>query len=94
MEIRMKRKIVELSDRTRAESTHILQITPDLLAVGSFCKAPSDPFEDSVPIMHLLYGNFLDPYANLKIYGYNMSLKSRLSPDHPPVFRFTYIKER
>lgn len=97
MEIKMKRKIAELSDNTNvlSISTHILQIAPTILAIGSFCKAPSDPFGDSAPMMHLIYGNFLDPYDNLMIHGFNMNLKThRLSLDRPPIFRFTYIKER
>ena len=94
LQIISKRKLNELSDTSQAESSYIFQITPSTIAVGSYCKGKTEPFESSVPSLHLISGNFFDPNASLNSLYFHMPMVRVFNPDKPPVFRFSYLPER
>jgi len=89
-----KRKIDEIGDISSVIPTQMMQVTPEIMVIGSMCKAPQEQLESSTPYLLILSGDLLDPQAKLKLVRFKMNLLGRISPEKLPDFRFHYVKER
>jgi hypothetical protein len=83
----MKRKIEGLSNPEEVMSSHIQQVTPWMLAIGSVMKFGGN----LKPYLHLVYGDISDQKEELKIKTLEMAT---FDTQKPVIFRTLYIKER
>jgi len=90
-----KRKIPKLSDDPKKVlSTHLLQITPYILAVGSITQGFKDSTEIVKPYLHIICGDLMDIETPLNIKEFYFPKLKHLDHTYPITFRSLYIKER
>jgi len=91
-----RRKIQGLDDPEKAASTHILQISPSILAVGSLIKSNTDASSEIIkPYLHIFCGDVLNIHSEITTMVVREILKiDPLSDTENLIFRFLYIQER
>ncbi len=85
-----KRKIDEFGNISHMIPTQMMQLTSEIMVIGSICKDPEGQIENSTPYLLVLCGDLLDAQSKLSFTPFQMSL----SPEKMPDFRFHYVKER
>ena len=94
MKIVSRRIIQELSDPENAKSTHIMQVTPSIFAIGSIIKNAHNNLAEK-PYLHVIEGDLSDPETNLKINAWELiSSIKKFYHNKPTVLRSFYLKER
>jgi len=91
MKIISRRVIRELSDPENVKSTHLMQVTASIFAVGSTIKNGEGCSE---PYIHLVQGDISDPECQLKIKEFHIPSTNNSITNIPVRFRFLYVKER
>ncbi len=87
----MRRKIEELSDPENVTSSHIKQVTPSVLVIGSIVKSEG---EEMKPCVYVVCGDIADLNQELKKRVFEMPCFEQSDPKKKAVFRSLYVKER
>lgn len=74
--------------------TQMMQLTPEIMVIGSICSGPEEQIESSTPYLFVMYGDLLDAQAKLNFFLFQMNSNQIMHPEKLPDFRFHYVKER